>query len=298
MQGVDSVQTLLLMIGIVVLFGSLGGVSGIVFRAKTEKGCEANSLSIKDLVLWAICGIWSAGGIVILGTAVACFFGRQNQFLQWFVLIFLSGISGFFAHRWLPSIAAKFEKELQLVQSQMTELKADNEREISKIKKSNEAAFGYNQALNIACAALRTKSHLELAEAIGRIQPLLEQFSDDRMLHITYARLLRWSNRTTEAIIVLRQYVSRVLSNSSERELNPHERVAIGVAQYNIACYHAILVKEKPNEQQRLMEEIRVALSEAIKYVPSFNEAFRSDEDFSELLKSHPNFFKIGSVQA
>lgn len=292
MQGVDSIQTLFLMIGIVVFFGGLGGVSGIVFRTKTEKCHKEENLSGKDLLLWAICGTWCAGGIIILGTAVSCFFDRQNQFLQWFVLVFLSGISGFFAHRWLPSIAAKFEKELQLVQTQVTEMQADNEREIREIKRRSEVVFGYNQALNIACAALRTKSPQELEEAISRVQPLLSQFPDDRMLHITYARLLRWHNRITEAIICLRNYVSCVLQNAKDRDLNAHEQVAIGVAQYNIACYHAVLMKEKPNEENRLLQEIRVALSEAVKKVPSFSETYRSDDDFSELLQRHPDFLK------
>ena len=290
MQSVDSIMKLIFMIVLVVIFGGFGGISGIVFRTRTEKKQKESVLTYKDMILWAICGIWSAGGVVIIGTAVASFFDRQNQFLQWFVLIFLSGIAGFFAHRWLPNIAAKFEKEMQLVQTQMNEMRANNEREFSQIKKSNEAVFGYNQALNIACAALRSKSPLELEESIAHMQPLLEQFPDDRMLHITYARLLRWFGRITEAIICLRQYVSRLLENAKHGELNDHERIAIGVAQYNIACYHALLLSAKPQEENRLVEEIRVALAEAVKNNPAFKETFRKDEDFSELLKRHPKF--------
>ena len=58
----------------------------------------------------------------------------------------------------------------------------------------------------------------------------------------------------------------------------------------NIACYHALLLSAKPQEENRLVEEIRVALAEAVKNNPAFKETFRKDEDFSELLKRHPNF--------
>ena len=295
MQSVDSCKLLFVMIGIVVLFGAIGGVTGRWFRSVTENSEENQKKpKLSDFALWAFCGIWSAGGVVMIGTAIATFFDRQNIFLQWFVLIFVSGIGGFFADRWLPSIASKFEKELNLMRNEMTQIKETNNREFSEIKQSSQVVFGYTQALNSAFGALRSKSRLELNEATERMRSILAKFPDDRMLNITFARLLRWQDQETDAIIFLRKYVSILYANAEaeHRELNGHERVAVAVAQYNIACYHAILLQKKPkDEEPRLLEEIRIALKEAIKFNGAFVESCKEDPDLKEVLKNHPDFF-------
>lgn len=296
MQSVNSCKLLLMMIGIVVVFGAIGGITGRWFRSVTENGeAKQQKLKFSDFALWAFCGIWSAGGVVMIGTAIATFFDRQNSFLQWFVLIFVSGIGGFFADRWLPSIASKFEKELDLVRDEVSQIKEESNREISEIKQSSQVVFGYTQALNSAFGALRSQSRLELNEAAERMRPILEKFPDDRMLNITFARLLRWQGQETDAIIFLRKYVSVLYANAEaeHRDLNGHERVAVAVAQYNIACYHAILLKKKPkDEESRLLEEIRVALKEAIKFNGAFIEAYKDDPDFKEVLEQHPGFIQ------
>lgn len=277
MQCVDSWPLLLAMVGVVIFFGAFGGATGKWFRSVTDR--REGKPKFSDFALWALCGVLSAGGVVMIGTAIATFFDRQNNFLQWFVLIFVSGIAGFFADRWLPSIALKFEKELDLMRDE--------------VKQSSQIVFGYTQALNSASGALRSKSLPELKEAAERILPMLEKFPDDRMLNIMYARLLRWQGKETEAIVFLRKYVSFLYANAECHELNEHERLAVSVAQYNIACYHAVLLQKKSkDEESRLLEEIRTALNEAIKFNVAFGESYKDDPDFEELLKQHPDLIR------
>ena len=259
------------------VFGGLGGVSGGLYRYKCNHFPCIDHW--RDFLIFTLSGIVCAFGVIVLCTGIGAVFDRSNVFSQGLYIIGISLVSGFFAMRLLPSLGNRLEKQIN-----------DATRKAVKAEEQGKMAVEYNQLVSIATTALTTKNQADMDYAIDCLEKDISSFYWDRTLNIYLGRLYRWQGNLDKAIMALRTFIQEKYKHKTDK--SSVDKEALGVAYFNIACYHTLKVKQVPEEKKRLLNEAEEALLNAIELIPNLKEEISSDSDLLVFRTERPDFLR------
>jgi len=166
----------------------------------------------------------------------------------------------------------------------------DATRKAVKAEEQGKMAVEYNQLVSIATTALTTKNQADMDYAIDCLEKNISSFYWDRTLNIYLGRLYRWQGNMDKAIMALRTFIQEKYKHKTDK--SSVDKEALGVAYFNIACYHTLKVKQVPEEKKRLLNEAEEALLNAIELIPNLKEEISSDSDLLVFRTERPDFLR------
>ena len=199
-------------------------------------------------------------------------------------------VAGTIAHKLVPGIGERLHDEL--IRKQVKNVGKRAEERAEKTERTIEQSQNYTVVISHADTAFNTEAPADINLAIKELVALQETHPLDRTAHIYLGRLHRLNKDYDSAITVLRRFIEKMDEEKSTYSHNRslHIDLAAGVAYYNIACYHALKLREyklgahSPSETQRLFSETLTALRRAIELDPESLMAAQKDNDFKDIL--------------
>ena len=265
----------------IMLTGGLGGILGACYRRKccTEPCFQRWS----DIFAFGGAGAASAFSVIVVCKGLGLIIESQDLFAQTFKLYGLTFVSGFFAMRLIPKIGLQIEQRLDRIDAK-----------VERVAKEGQNLVAYQKLLSVCQVALAKDAPMsDVDDALGLLRKGLQPYWRDRTLNIYYGRLLRQKGDLRGAIVVLREYVDRMLRGIDRGKLPPEESTAVSVAYYNIACYHSLLMKgapSEPHEQERLRKETKDALTASYAFDAGIAGEWKTDEDFDPFREVEKDF--------
>ena len=258
---------------VIIIMGGIGGFAGGLYNNKCNHSPAIDGW--KDIFVFIMSGIICAFGVVIVFTCAGSMLDDKDNFAKGLYLVGISLMSGFFAMRLLPRLGNHLEKKID-----------DLSAKTSAVEKKGKDILNYHRLITVAETAFSTESKGDIDYAIREIEGSIDTFCVDRTLNIYLGRLYRRKKEYDKAIQVLKRFISHV--KKLNRPLHRGNRDSIGVAYFNIACYHYL----KSEDKKQFSDDVINALRKAIKYDPSLRETAESDEDIGACFKNNKENFE------
>ena len=275
---------------VVSIFGGIGGIGGGLYRRKCQN-CPYLESWVETITFF-ISGAVSAFGTVLIFSGAEKLIGTNKLPIEGFTLVALSIVSGFFAMRLIPLIGSRLEKRFEEIGLKLSkaEIKVtEMEGRLRMADNSGKDAGLYSHLIVYAESVLYNKSKSECRFAVQEIRNSIDKFRDRRTLNIYFGRLLRLLGDLEGAILELGKYAKHMEKLDKESCLPTFERLGIGIAYYNMACYRCLMIKDVENEATALLEVQRY-LKSAIAYDPMVEKEWMEDPDFRKLEKYFSDF--------
>jgi len=288
---------------LVLVAGAVGGVIGAVLKALTffseklpdyedETSVQAHQemcrrMKLKRFYLGrSVTGIGGAFAAILAGTWIGkIVYTCDTENVM--SLAALCVVAGTIAHKLIPGIGERLQGEL--IRKQMKNVSKLADERAEETEKTIEASQTYTIVISHADTAFNTEILADINLAIKELVSLLKTHPLDRTAHIYLGRLYRLKKDYNAAITTLRGFVENLDEERSASGRTSHIDLAAGIAYFNIACYHALKLREfesgghsKP-EISRLYNETLMALQEAIRLDPENLIAAQTDADLEDI---------------